>query len=106
MGETDISSMSKLIKSPGRFLYWGSDIAKDWGGWRGREGLWACNAEVEGVEATGSKCLLQRLVWAENENLGRSMLPTPGAGASGLGGKPGHDYVDGGEGVHLGYRCL
>lgn len=52
MGETDISSMTELIKSLRRFLYRGFRNFKGWG--LRREELGACNVELAGVEATGS----------------------------------------------------
>lgn len=79
--------MTELIRSPRRFLYWGSDVAKD-GGEGGREGG-TVGVQCRGrgkMEATGSKRLSQSLGWAENEDLGRYMLPTRGQEQVGSGG--------------------
>lgn len=46
MGETDISSMTELIKSLRRFLYRGFRNFKGWG--LRREELGACNVELAG----------------------------------------------------------
>ena len=46
VGETDISSMTELIKSLRHFLYQGFRNFKGWG--LGREELWACDVELAG----------------------------------------------------------